>query len=106
MTNPKLSRTALVFASVVILTATLGPQPTFAADSGLEEVVVTGSRIMRDPESYLGGMSIATGQDIEKIGSYATLDLLQRLPSVGNQGTGRNVAQGEGAKITRLLGDP
>jgi iron complex outermembrane receptor protein len=94
MTNPKLSRTALVFASVVILTATLGPQPTFAADSGLEEVVVTGSRIMRDPESYLGGMSIATGQDIEKIGSYATLDLLQRLPSVGNQGTGRNDSNG------------
>jgi iron complex outermembrane recepter protein len=62
----------------------------------IEEVVVTGSRISRNPESYLGGMAIASGEDIEKIGSYSTIDLLNKMPSVSNSGgaTNRNNANG------------
>ena len=53
------------------------------SDEGLiEEVIVTGSRISRNPESYLGGMAIATGESIEQVGSYSTLDALLKLPTI------------------------
>ena len=68
-----------------------------------EEVVVTGSRISRNPESYLGGMSIASGEDIEKVGSYNTLDLLRKMPSIGNQSTSRNDSNGgRGANFVEI----
>lgn len=77
-----------------------------AAEEGagvIEEVVVTGSRISRDPESYLGAMAIATGEDIEKIGNYNTLDLLRKLPSIGTQGTSRNDSNGgRGANFVEI----
>ena len=84
-------------ASTALLVPTFLSSPAFAQEeeqSELEEVVVTGSRISRNPESYLGGITIAAGEDIEKIGSYSTLDLLRKLPSVGNQATSRNDANG------------
>jgi iron complex outermembrane receptor protein len=69
----------------------------------LEEVIVTGSRIARNPESYLGGMSLVGQDQIEKIGTYNTLDALIRLPSVGSQGTGRNNSNGgRGANFVEI----
>jgi iron complex outermembrane receptor protein len=69
----------------------------------LEEVIVTGSRIARNPESYLGGMSLVGQQQIEQVGTYNTLDALIRLPSVGSQGTGRNTANGgRGANFVEI----
>ncbi len=72
----------------------------------LEEVIVTGSRIQRNPESYLGGMSIASGEDIEKIGSYSTLDLLNRLPAISGSSSGatsrNNANGGRGANFAEI----
>lgn len=79
--------------------------PAYAQEDAaqLEEVIVTGSRIARSPESYLGGMSLTNQEDIEKIGTYNTLDALIRLPSVGSQGTGRNDANGgRGANFVEI----
>ena len=99
--------TLAVTAAVGMAAAGLVPSDRALAqganDTMLEEVVVTGSRISRNPESYLGGMAIAAGDDIEKIGSYNTLDLLQKLPAIGSQGTGRNQSNGgRGANFVEI----
>ena len=99
--------TLAVTAAVGVAAAGLFPSDRALAqganDTMLEEVVVTGSRISRNPESYLGGMAIASGDDIEKIGSYNTLDLLQKLPAIGSQGTGRNQSNGgRGANFVEI----
>lgn len=94
----------------VAITAALGitsltALPAFAQedDTLLEEVIVTGSRISRNPESYLGGMAIATGEDIEKVGSFSTIDALLRLPAIGSQGTSRNNSNGgRGANFVEI----
>ena len=94
----------------VAITAALGITsltaiPAFAQQDEqlIEEVIVTGSRISRNPESYLGGMAIATGEDIEKVGSFNTLDALLRLPAIGSQGTSRNDSNGgRGANFVEI----
>lgn len=112
MINNRPGIAVAAIASTVLLVPIFLSLPAFAQnedESALEEVVVTGSRISRNPESYLGGMSIAAGEDIEKIGSYNTLDLLRKLPSVGNQATSRNDANGgRGANFVEIhnLGSP
>lgn len=97
MINKRLGKAVAAIASTVLLVPIFLSLPAFAQnddESSLEEIVVTGSRISRNPESYLGAISITDGADIEKIGSYNTLDLLRKLPSVGSQATSRNDANG------------
>lgn len=60
----------------------------------LEEIVITGSRIARDPTNYVGPMSIVTGADISQVPTYSLQDSLLRLPSIGLQGASRNNANG------------
>lgn len=73
-----------------------------ANETVLEEVIVTGSRISRNPESYLGGMSVATGESIEQVGSFNTLDALTRLPTVSAE-SGRNDSNGgRGANFVEI----
>lgn len=106
MINKRPGKALAAIASTVLLVPTFLSVSAFAQEedeSALEEVVVTGSRISRNPESYLGGISIAAGEDIEKVGSYNTLDLLRKLPSVGNQATSRNDANGgRGANFVEI----
>ncbi len=97
MIHKRPGKALAAIASTALLVPIFLSLPAFAQEgeqSELEEVVVTGSRISRNPESYLGGITIATGEDIEKVGSYSTLDLLRKLPSIGNQATSRNDANG------------
>ncbi len=100
----KKSLALAVSTAMGLTTALMVPAAANAQEElALEEVVVTGSRISRNPESYLGGMAIASGDMIEQVGSFNTLDLLQRLPSVGSQGTGRNQANGgRGANFVEI----
>jgi iron complex outermembrane receptor protein len=95
---------AVTIAMGVAAAGLLAPDRALAqSETVIEEVVVTGSRISRNPETYLGGMAIAAGEDIEKIGSYNTLDLLQKLPAIGSQGTGRNQSNGgRGANFVEI----
>ncbi len=105
MSKLRLGKAVPAFASAAILAATFLSPPVYAQDGVIEEVIVTGSRIARNPESYLGPMAIANGEDIEKIGTYNTLDLLLRLPSTGNQGTSRNDSNGgRGANFVEIHG--
>lgn len=80
-------------------------QPVLAQQTGeqlIEEVIVTGSRISRNPESYLGGMAIATGESIEQVGSYSTLDALLKLPTIKAE-SGRNDSNGgRGANFVEI----
>jgi iron complex outermembrane receptor protein len=78
--------------------------PAFAQqdDQLIEEVVVTGSRISRNPESYLGGMAIATGESIGQIGSFSTMDALTRVPSVSAESGRNNSNGGRGANFVEI----
>lgn len=94
-----------ISVAAAIGAVTLGSLPALAQEEQLvlEEVVVTGSRISRNPESYLAGMSVMGGDTIEQIGTFNTLDALLRMPSIGTQGTGRNDSNGgRGANFVEI----
>ena len=92
-----LGLTSMTFMPAHAQSVTQGPDGQL-----LEEVIVTGSRISRDPESYLGGMAITSGEEINQIGSYNTLDALTRVPSV-NAESGRNDSNGgRGANFVQI----
>lgn len=104
LTNP------LLLSGIFALALTTTPAVSLAQSSGnstkqLEEVVVTGSRIARTPETYMGGMSIVQGSAISQVPSYSTEDMLLKIPSIGLQGTTRNDANGgTGANFTEIHG--
>ncbi len=54
-----------------------------AADAGLAEVVVTGSRIQRRDALSVGPLTTLTAEDIAAVAPTSAGDLLQALPSVG-----------------------
>ncbi len=96
-------RMTLAVSTAIAISATAATAPPLtwaqASEGLIEEVVVTGSRISRNPESYLGSMSIASGEDIEKIGRHNTLDLLQKMPSIGTRGTTATTPMGAGCQF-------
>lgn len=97
----------LLLTGIFALIGTATPTVTLAQQSAaqLEEVVVTGSRIARTPETYLGGMSIVEGSSIAQVPSYNTNDMLRKMPSIGFQGVSRNDANGgRGANISEIHG--
>jgi iron complex outermembrane receptor protein len=103
MINRKRLATA-VSAALGLATAVALPVKVLAQqeDLILEEVVVTGSRITRNPESYLGSMAIATGDSIEQVGSFNLLDALTKMPAISGD-TGRNDSNGgRGANFVEI----
>jgi iron complex outermembrane recepter protein len=69
----------------------------------LEEVVVTGSRIARDPGSYVGPMTILRGDIVTADPNFSLNDSLSRLPSIGAQGVNRNASNGgRGINFTEI----
>jgi iron complex outermembrane receptor protein len=79
--------TAMGLGASALLPATASAQ----GEPMLEEVVVTGSRIARNPESYIGGMAIATSEDIERNVNNSVMDALLRVPTItSSNSTGRN----------------
>ncbi len=101
----KKSKLSLAVAGALGLTS-MSFMPAQAQEQGagqLEEVVVTGSRIERNPETYLGAMSLVGQDQLLRVGTSNTLDALIRLPSVGSQGTGRNDSNGgRGANFVEI----
>ena len=70
---------------------------------GLEEIIVTGSRISREPADYVGPMSVIDSADIERTPNYSVQDMLLKLPSIGLQGISRNDASGgRGAHLSGI----
>jgi iron complex outermembrane receptor protein len=74
-----------------------------AQQQALEEVIVTGSRILRSPENYVGPMTVLQGQTLETISTDSLNDALRELPAIGLQATSRNDANGgRGAEFTDI----
>lgn len=81
--------------ALVLLLAPLGaPHVALAEERVIEEVIVTGSRIARDAGTYVGPMTTLTGDSIRTSPTYSLNDQLLQLPSIGAQGTNRNLANG------------
>ncbi|MYH69966.1 MAG: TonB-dependent receptor, partial [Gammaproteobacteria bacterium] len=84
-------------------TLVAGPAPVPAQSQGLEEIIVTGSRIGRDAADYVGPMSVIDSADIERTPNYSVQDMLLKLPSIGLQGISRNNASGgRGAHLSGI----
>lgn len=60
----------------------------------LEEIIVTGSRIGRDPGSYVGPMMVLDGTSIQENPNFSLNDTLLKMPSIGAQGTHRQQSNG------------
>ena len=80
----------LLFASLCILQATC----IQAAESEVEEVLVTGSRIRQNPVERTAPVQTATAADIERTGEVGVADYLQRLPISGSAINRTNNASG------------
>jgi len=66
-------------------------------DHGLvEEVMVTGSRIARDPLSTTGPITVVDAEAIGQSGVSSVDDLLVKMPAVGTNGLGKNDNNGGG----------
>ena len=79
---------ALMIASAATAQSTLPPpdaaeNPAQAGETAGEEIVVTGSRIRRDPLSQEAPIVFVDADDIAKTGLNSVNDVLQRLPSSG-----------------------
>ncbi len=74
---------ALVFAGTTALCLSLGTGSAFAQDDEIEEIIVTGSRIARDPNL---GSSVAvqsvTSQDIQLSGEMDVTDVIRKIPAL------------------------
>src|SRR5690606_29394198 len=74
-----------------------------AEERTIEEVIVTGSRIARDAGTYVGPMTVLSGDAIRTSPRFSLNDQLLQLPSIGAQGTHRNLANGgRGANFTDI----
>ena len=85
----------LRFASTLIWTLSVGISPILAHSEVLEEIIVTGSRIGREPADHVGPMSVIDVADIALTPNYSVQDMLLKLPSIGLQGSSRNNADAE-----------
>jgi iron complex outermembrane receptor protein len=96
---------SFLYLLTVALSCAILPGTSVAQDNStpIEEIVVTGSHIARDPTNYVGPMSIVTGDEIAKQPTYSLQDMLLKVPSIGMQGTTRNNANGgRGAQFTGI----
>src|SRR3954469_19142029 len=64
-------------------TAPGAPAGPAAASAGDQDIVITGSRIRRDPLSQDQPVTFVDSADIARTGLNSTADVLQRLPSSG-----------------------
>ena len=83
-------------ALVVAISASLGGVSTATMadtnDSNVtEEVLVTGTRIARDPLSTTGPITVISTETIEQSGVANVDELLKKMPSVGTNGIGKNL---------------
>ncbi|HIL97603.1 MAG TPA: TonB-dependent receptor, partial [Pseudomonadales bacterium] len=98
-----LAFTLVAGMSTVVTTSVITSSALAEDERELEEVVVTGSRIKRDAGTYVGPMTILTGESVTEHATYSLIDSLLELPSIGAQGTSRNNSNGgRGANFTGI----
>lgn len=86
--NKKSALALAIGASLSGLTAV--PAALAQEESITEEVLVTGTRIARDPLSTTGPITVISTEAIERSGVANIDELLKRMPSVGTNGIGKN----------------
>ncbi len=79
-----------VAGAVALTSAAVFPQHAVAQDESYEEIVVTGSRIARDPLSTTGPITVVGSEAISQSGVSNVDDLLRQLPAMGTNGIGKN----------------
>lgn len=82
MTTGGRAGASLALVVSAVLAAAAGAQET-AGSAALEEVTVTGSRIMRADATAVGPLTTLTFEDIEFAGPLSVGELLQELPGAG-----------------------
>ncbi|WP_160152679.1 TonB-dependent siderophore receptor [Microbulbifer sp. ALW1] len=87
MIKTKLSIAIAAFSTLA--TAGVSAQETVPGPT-VEEVIVTGSRIARDPLSTTGPITIVDSQAIQRSGVGTIDELLNQLPSMGTTGINAN----------------
>ena len=93
----------LTSVSALLCALPAGLSAALAHSEKLEEIVVTGSRISREPADHVGPMSVIDGEDIALTPNYSVQDMLLKLPSIGLQGSSRNNADaGRGAHFSGI----
>ena len=101
MTSPGRQLKKLVSALICALPVSLSPAQAYPET--VEEIVVTGSRISREPADHVGPMSVIDGADIALTPNYSVQDMLLKLPSIGLKGSSRNNADaGRGAHFSGI----
>jgi outer membrane cobalamin receptor len=75
-------------------TADAGPTPD--SSEGLQEVVVTGSRIRRVDAETANSVTVIDAEAIQNSGYQTVGDIIQRLPSVSGNGVSPAVNNGGG----------
>ena len=73
----------LTSVSALLCALPAGLSVALAHSEKLEEIVVTGSRISREPADHVGPMSVIDGEDITLTPNYSVQDMLLKLPSIG-----------------------
>lgn len=91
-------RTFYLFSLCALLTA-FGWQSASAAsgDEAIEEIVVTGSYLKRNPANSPSPLSVVTSADIEDIGAADVAEIVQAMPWASGSQTRATTFQGEGA---------
>ena len=90
--------------NILLLTSTLWAQPTDvpSAPRDLEEVTVTGTRLVKDPMDGAYPISVVDRADLEKSGFATVGDYLQQLPFMTGSPLGTSVsARGQGGGLSR-----
>lgn len=63
----------------------------FAQSSSDDEIVVTGSRIVRSDASSPSPLSVVTSEEIDSAGTLSLTEVLRRDPSIGSQSAGPSI---------------
>lgn len=98
-------RFLLVSLPFLFITLVQASQVSYAQDRAVEEVVVTGSRIVRKELQGSAPVQTFTREDIEASGQVSLADIIREIPSVSGQAQTTQVNNGgTGAKTISLRG--
>jgi iron complex outermembrane receptor protein len=95
MTKKNTLSTAVKMAVLGLTAASMMPLTATAQnEEAIEEVMVTGSRIARDPLDYVGPMNVISNETITKANAITVQEILQEIPAVTMNGTNENDSNG------------
>lgn len=103
--NFKISLTLLLLGVVSFFSVSLGAQATDNDDENIEEMVVTGSRIVRIDLEGTSPVQIFEEEDIQRSGVTSLGQLLREMPSVAGGAQTTQIITAEMELAEFLYGD-